>query len=220
MPQTATMRLSTIFRAFALRFFAAAMLVMLACVPARASDPLIQTAQDWLNGLGTAKARVIQTGADGRQATGTFYLNRPGRLRFEYDPPVMDFIVADGYFIHFYDAEMQEVSNAPIGQTLADFILRDHLNLSDPKSDLVVEETRHAGNIFRLVLVQSEDPYAGSVMLDFTKEPFQLVQWVIADAQGGTTQVELLDLERDQQLAGTLFRFVDPNEKKGGRFNN
>lgn len=210
------MRFSNALRLLALTFA----LLLAASAPARAGDPMVKTAQDWLNALSTAKARFIQTGPDGRQATGTFYLNRPGRLRFEYDAPVEDFIVADGYFIHFYDAEMKEVSDAPIGQTLADFILRDHLDLSNPKSDLVVEETRHTDNIFRLVLVQSADPYSGSVVLDFNKAPFQLVQWMIVDLQGAATQVQLLDFERDQRLAGELFRFIDPNERKGGRFNN
>ncbi len=188
--------------------------------PAAANDPFIKTAQDWLNGLETAQARFIQTAADGKQMTGNFYLRRPGRLRFEYDAPIEDFIVADGIFIYFYDGEMREMSNAPIGQTLADFILRASLDLGSDRSDLIVEETRHEKDIFRLILVQRDDPYAGKIILDFTKTPFALSQWMIVDAQGSTTEIRLIDLQRDMALAGALFRFVDPHEGKGGRFNN
>ncbi len=65
-------------------------------------------------GLKTVKARFVQTAPDGGQTRGTFYLNRPGKLRFQYDPPLKDFVVADGLFIYFYDGELEQQSNAPI----------------------------------------------------------------------------------------------------------
>ncbi len=83
-----------------------------------ASD--IARAENYLRNLSTVKADFIQTAHNGSRLSGTFYLNRPGKLRFEYNE-VDDFIVADGFFIYFYDSEMQEQTNAPIGQTLADF---------------------------------------------------------------------------------------------------
>ena len=83
----------------------------------------IQTAEEYLNNLKTMKAEFIQIAHNGAQLSGMFYLNRPGELRFEYNE-VDDFIVADGLLIYFYDSELKEQTNAPIGQTLADFLLR------------------------------------------------------------------------------------------------
>ena len=62
--------------------------------------PAVVQAEKYLQSLDTAKARFLQTSQDGSQLTGTFYLNRPGKLRFEYDK-LDDFIVADSFFIYF-----------------------------------------------------------------------------------------------------------------------
>ena len=71
-------------------------------------NPDVQAVQKYLNSLNTMWAKFIQTSPDGDSVSGTFYLNRPGRLRFEYDAPVDDFVVADGNFIYFYDAAVKE----------------------------------------------------------------------------------------------------------------
>ena len=85
--------------------------------------PSVVRAETYLRDLDTARARFLQTAQNGSQLAGTFYLNRPGKLRFDYDDPVEDFIVADGRFIYFYDSQLGEQTNAPIGQTLADFLV-------------------------------------------------------------------------------------------------
>ena len=64
-------------------------------------------AENYLRGLKTAKANFIQSTSSGLQLFGTFYLDRPGKLRFEYDA-LDDFVVADGIFIYFYDSELEE----------------------------------------------------------------------------------------------------------------
>jgi len=189
---------------------------------AQAQDPFLEKAEKWFNNLKTAQASFVQTGADGQDRTGTFYLSRPGRLRFEYDAPIDDFIVADGVMIHFYDGELRDVSNALIGQTPADFILRGHLSFTDMAGDLIVTETRHSGNVFRMTLLQRGDPDAGQIIMDFSKEPINLMGWGIMDSMGGYTKIALNNLEKDVQISPTLFRYIDPEIKSGKRtpFNN
>ena len=82
-------------------------IVLGASSPVRAGNEITQ-AESYFTGLKTVKSRFVQTSADGSQTRGTFYLNRPGKLRFEYDPPSKDFVVADGLFIYFYDGEMKQ----------------------------------------------------------------------------------------------------------------
>jgi outer membrane lipoprotein-sorting protein len=83
------------------------------------SNPDVKKAEAYLQGLKTAKADFVQISSLGSRLSGQFYLNRPGKLRFDYNE-VDDFIVADGVFVYFYDSQLGEQSNAPIGQTLAD----------------------------------------------------------------------------------------------------
>lgn len=175
----------------------------------------VQKIETYFDSLKSAQAAFIQTTHDGTQLSGMFYLQRPGKLRFEYDPPIKDFVVADGFFIYFYDAELGEQTNAPIGQTLADFILRDDLMLSD---DITVNHIKRAGGLLQVEMTQTHDPQAGTLALAFTENPMTLRKWRIVDAQGLITEVELIDLKTGIAHPGGLFVYKDP--KRGqARYN-
>ena len=128
----------------------------------------VAAVESYLQGLDTAQARFVQTTHDGTQLVGTFYLRRPGKLRFEYDDPIEDFVVADGLFIYFYDAELGEQTNAPIGQTLADFFLRKDISLGE---DVRVKSLKRGGGYLQVELVQEADPEAGSLSRESTRTP-------------------------------------------------
>lgn len=179
-----------------------------------ASD--IKRVEDYLRTFDTARARFVQTTHNGVQLVGTFYLDRPGKLRFEYDPPIEDFVVADGFFIYFYDAEAKEQTNAPIGQTLADFILREHIALS---GDIKVVDVTRASEVLQVKLVQEADPEAGSLTLGFQEEPFQLKKWRIVDGQGLITEVELFYLKSGMTHPSGLFVYADPTPRATKSFN-
>ncbi len=168
-------------------------------------------AESYLRNLTTARADFIQRSSMGSILSGKFYLNRPGKLRFEYNE-VDDFIVADGLFIYFYDSELQEQSNAPIGQTLADFLLREDLTL---RGDMSVTEVHRQGGFTHINVVQTADPAAGSVELIFSNVPYRLYKWRVTDPQGEVTEIELKNMETDIDLAGSLFGYVDPKHGKG-----
>ncbi len=173
--------------------------------------PQIAAAETYLNTLKTAKARFLLTAADGTQQIGTFYLNRPGKLRFEYDPPLKDFIVADGLLIYFYDSQLGEQSNAPIGQTMADFLLRKDIRLG---GDVAVERVTRGGNLLQITVVQKTDPGAGSLTLGFTENPLELKKWRIVDAQGQTVEVELFQMQTGMKLDSKLFVYHAPKGPK------
>lgn len=177
----------------------------------------IKKAQDYLNNLKEARARFVQTAPDGTQFVGTFYLDRPGRLRFEYDPPIEDFIVADGTLIYFYDSQLQEQSNAPIGSTLADFLLRDKIELG---GELAVNNVKRGGDFLQVEVSEAADPEAGSLTLGFKEDPFALKKWRVVDAQGAITEVELFYLRTDVTHPSGLFAYIDPKHGKGGNYND
>ncbi len=181
------------------------------------APPSVQKAEEYLRHLDTVQARFLQTASDGSQFIGTFYLDRPGKLRFEYDPPIQDFVVADGLFIYFYDAQLGEQTNAPIGQTLADFLLRADLHLS---GDVTVTKVERAGGLLQITLTQTKDPDAGSLTLGFEEKPMLLKKWRVVDAQGGVTEVELFQLREGVKLDSSLFVYRDPKPKKPYRGND
>jgi outer membrane lipoprotein-sorting protein len=181
-------------------------------VPVRAEEAKINEAdvakaEAYLRDLQTAQARFVQTTHDGNQLVGTFYLNRPGKLRFQYDPPVEDFIVADGVFIYFYDGELKEQTNAPISTTLANFFLRKDFSLH---GDVTVKDMKKSGGFLQIQVSETEDPFAGSLTLAFSEDPFTLKKWRVIDPQGLITEVELFYLKSGVTFPDGLFTYKDP----------
>lgn len=180
------------------------------------SFDLVEKAQSYLQTLKTARANFIQTSYNGAKLDGTFYINRPGKLRFEYNK-VDDFIVADGFFIYFYDSELQQQTNAPIGQTLAAFLLRKEIDLKD---DLIADHISEASDSYTMRLSQKSDPEAGNITLVFTKAPFELKKWFIKDAHNYVTEIELFELEKDIKLDKSLFVYRDPQKFSNKTYND
>lgn len=168
-----------------------------------------QNIATYLDGLETLKSRFVQTAPDGSQLVGTFYLSRPGKLRFEYDAPIEDFVVADGHFIYFYDSELQQQTNAPIGQTMADFLLRGDISFD---GDVAVQNLKRGGGYLQIELAQAADPDAGRLMLALQENPLRLKKWRIVDPQGLITEVELFYAQENVQLEDALFYYIDPNK--------
>jgi outer membrane lipoprotein-sorting protein len=192
---------------------------------AKSSDPApvsqqtaqadIASAEDFLQGLTDAQARFLQTAPDGTQQIGTFYLSRPGRLRFNYDNS-KDYVVADGYFIYFYDSQTRQQTNAPIGQTLADFLLRKNIKLS---GDLTVESVVHTNGLILIKVVQTDNKNAGSLTMAFVDNPFHLKKWRVVDGTGAVTEVELFQLKNNVDLDHSMFAYTDPMHGKTVHFN-
>lgn len=180
-------------------------------VTGAASAPELQRVETYLNGLRTLRAQFLQVAPDGATSRGTFLLSRPGRMRIQFDPPVDNFIVADGTFVYFWDAEMKEQSNAPIGSTLADFLLRPDIRLS---GDITVAGVTREAGILEVTVTQTKDPGLGRLTLVFEDKPFQLRKWRVVDAQGLTTEVALSAVETGIPLPDAPFFFRDPTRTK------
>ncbi len=188
------------------------------CLPAMAQSPAennaVIKAENYLRNLDTLAARFTQVDNYGGKLTGQFYLDRPGRLRFEYDQSD-DFIVADGLFIYFYDSELGEQSNAPVGQTLADFLLREDLRFD---GEVAVTDVWKDNGFTHITLVQRADPAAGNLRLVFQDEPYLLRMWRVVDAQGYITKVYLDDVRSGVELPRGMFAYIDP-EKDEPHYN-
>lgn len=160
----------------------------------------------YLNAITTLKSRFIQRASTGNLATGTVYISRPGRMRFEYDPPAPILIVADGLFLIYVDKDLQQVSHVPISSTPLSILVEADVKLADNHDVARVE--REAGTL-AVTLTMKDDPDAGTVRLFFADAPLALKQWFIRDAQGVEVRISLLDVERDLDFDSALFQ-VDP----------
>ncbi|MBX7248370.1 MAG: outer membrane lipoprotein carrier protein LolA [Caulobacteraceae bacterium] len=179
--------------------------------PLSAEDKaLVDKAAAYLQGLTSAKGEFIQTDARGRTSRGTFYLQRPGKARFEYAPPSGLLIVADGSNVNVQDRRLKTFDRYPLGSTPLTLFLSRKIRLSEG-----VEVTRvlRSADGFQLFARDGKRQAEGSIILAFAGNPMRLTEWTITDAQGGRTRVQLTSLAPASGLSPSLFVLRDPNRR-------
>ena len=158
--------------------------------------------EGYLNGLSTVKASFQQYTDSEGLAFGRIYLRRPGRLRVEYDPPSEIVLVADGTLLSYYDSELNHIEQVPLNLSPMWFLLRQNVKLG---GDVTVTQFKRNSGSIMIGLVQSDEPDAGSVQLEFGDKPLELRQWTIIDSAGTQVRVGLYDAEFGVPLANELF---------------
>jgi outer membrane lipoprotein-sorting protein len=161
----------------------------------------------YLNGLHTLKARFQQIAPDGGLSGGTAWLERPGRMRFQYDPPAPFLLVAGYGLLVFYDSQLQQTTNIPLSSTPLGILLRDNLKLS---GDVTVTQVVRFPGQLQVTLLRTASPSDGSITLIFADQPLALRSWTVVDAQRHETRVSLFDIELGGTFDQKLFTFIDP----------
>ncbi len=182
----------------------------------KAKIQTLEKIEDYIKSIDTLQARFTQTAevyAD--DLMGTFYLERPGKLRFEYDDPIKDYIVSDGRFIYYWDGEMENYSSALTSSTLAAFLVREEPGLTSDKFDII--DIARKNKMLGITVIYKGEPEKGRLTLIFKEKPtLELARWQVVDAQGYVTQIELSDIKKGTEkqpldFDQDLFVFVDPD---------
>lgn len=166
----------------------------------------VRRAIDYLNGIESFEARFLQVSSDGGIAEGDVVVDRPGKLRFDYDPPVPVLIIANGWSLLYYDRELEQASFMPLWETPLWFLIRDEVKLSD---DIRVTDVRQDRGVLRITLVNREEADEGRVTLVFSDHPLVLRKWELVDAKGVETQVSLLNPQFGVEVDPELFEHKD-----------
>ncbi len=158
--------------------------------------------EQYMDGIITLQARFQQVEPDGRLNFGTIYLRKPGRLRVEYDTlPIR--VVADGGLISYYDMELDQLSQLPLRQSTAWFLVRHPIDLADGIT--VAQIDRSPGGL-QIRMYQTDQPEAGSVSLIFYESPLTLAQWTVTDAQNKEVRVGLTDVQTGIDIPNEKFQ--------------
>ena len=176
-----------------------------------ADQATLQRIDNYLNGLRALKARFLQVGPDGATTQGTLWLQRPGRMRFQYDKPSPLLLVAGGGTVVFHDSQLDQTTNIPVNQTPLGLLLADTITLS---GDVTVTEFDQPPGQLLLTLVRTKTPGDGSLTLALNADPLALVGWSVVDAQGRETHLRLSDVTPGGSYDPKLFVFHDPDADK------
>jgi outer membrane lipoprotein-sorting protein len=163
--------------------------------------------ETYLDSLRTMKAHFLQVAPNGAISQGTVWLDRPGRMRFQYEPPSPLLLVAGHGLVVFHDKSLNQTTNIPIGQTPLGILLADRVQLG---GDVTVTGMQHLPGQVQLSLVRTASPGDGTLTLIFADSPLVLRQWIVTDAQRQQTTVTLTNMEMGGQFDQKLFQFIDP----------
>ena len=185
----------------------------LASTVATAAEKLsLNEISSYMNSFATAQADFTQVNDDGSLSTGKLYIRRPGKVRFEYDPPHSGLVLAEaGTFAIMDPKSNQPPETYPLSRTPLSIILARNVNLG--RANMVV------GHGFDGVstVVRAQDPKNpeyGSIEMMFTDAPVQLRKWVIHGSAGETTTVILGDMKTGMSFKSSLFSISRPRRDR------
>ena len=146
----------------------------------------------------------MQVGPDGSKTKGDFYIMKPGKVRFEYDPPTPIAIIADGSSLAVRDRKLATQDIYPLSQTPLRFLLSDRIDLL--KDTNVVSVT--ADDVFISVTIEEKQALIGTsrLMLMIGAKDGQLKQWTVTDPQGYDTTVAVYNLDANKKVDPGLFK--------------
>ena len=161
----------------------------------------------YFNSMTTLRARFLQIAQGGGSAEGTAWIWRPGRMRFEYDPPEPTLLIAaDSQFFH-YDRQLRQPTIVPLSATPLSVLLRNPLRFS---GDITVAGFERAGGLLRIAVHRTGQAAEGQIQLILEEQPMALRQWVVLDPQGRSTRVTLSQAVTGERFDPFLFAFNDP----------
>ncbi|MBR0871711.1 outer membrane lipoprotein carrier protein LolA [Bradyrhizobium tropiciagri] len=158
----------------------------------------------YLSSLQTLVGNFVQVGPDGTKTKGDFYIQKPGKVRFEYDDPSPIEIVADGSSVAVRDRRLATQDIYPLSQTPLRYLLSDRIDLM--KDTNVVSVT--ADDVFVSVTIEEKQALVGTsrLMLMVGAKDGKLKQWTVTDPQGYDTTVAVYNLDATQKPDPGLFK--------------
>ncbi len=194
------------------RVFLGAAFAVLA-MPAAAEKLSLSAISNYLNGLQTATADFTQINGDGTLSTGQVFIKRPGRIRFEYNPPEKSLVMAGGGQVAVFDPKSNTGPDRfPLNQTPLKIILERNVNLNRAK---MVTGHSSDGTTTTVRAQDPENPEYGHIDLVFTSNPVELRQWVVTDNGGSQTTVILGELSKGGRIGDIKFNISNEMKKWG-----
>lgn len=179
----------------------APVLALAMAFPAFAERISLNEISRYLNSLTTVTSQFTQINPDGTVSTGTVFIQRPGRVRFEYDND-RTLVLASGGNVAIFDAKSNSgPQQYPLSQTPLSIILDANVNLG--RQGMVTGHSER-DNATIVTAQDPQRPQNGNIQMVFTN-PTELRQWVVTDDSGQKTTVILGDMQKGGSIPSSRF---------------
>lgn len=177
-------------------------LALIAPASAAAASEAAQKIADHFSAVQTMSGEFVQFGPRGEQTGGKFFIQRPGKIRFNYEKPNSTTVVSDGQSVVVENIRLKTADLYPLSKTPLKLLLDDKIDLSDGKVQSVKEE----GDLTTIQLADKSVFGSAKITMMFDPKSYELRQWTITDAQGKDTTVMIFNVKQDVALDDKLFK--------------
>jgi outer membrane lipoprotein-sorting protein len=186
--------------------------------PAQSGEPgtfndkqraLVAKVSSYLSSVQTLVGDFVQVGPDGRRTEGQFFIQKPGKVRFEYNPPSPVEVIADGKSVVVRDRNLATQQLWPLSQTPLRYLLSDRIDLMRDTNLVSVS----ADDTFVTVVIEESHTLVGTsrLMMMVGAKDYQLRQWTVTDPQGFDTTVAVYNLDTTKKPDPDLFTIAVPD---------
>jgi outer membrane lipoprotein-sorting protein len=167
-----------------------------------------------LDAMRRLSARFTQVAPDGTVSAGALYLERPGKVRFQYDAPNPLTIVADGATVAVADRALRTVDRTPLRATPLYFVLKSNVNL---EKDARISQVARQGDLVLITARDRKGETEGAITFTLSAKDYGLRSWRVMDGQGQTTAITLSNANVVAQLDPKLFRLDEKEDPTARR---
>ena len=165
---------------------------------------IVQQVNDYFNNMKNLEGRFLQTDASDARKKGKFFIQRPGKVRFDYSLPSRQKIISNGEYLAIEDHDLRTTDRYPLELTPFKLLLKEKVDLAHDAHIVAVDV---GPNVMVLTIEDKESRGGGQIRLFFDWPTVQLKEWIITDAQGLNTRIELAELSLNKDADPKLFTF-------------
>ena len=171
----------------------------------------INKVSNFFNGFKTLTGQFVQVGPRGNISNGTFYISKPGKMRFEYNPPSPYLIVSDGTWVVIMNRKNKRTDHYPLSSTPLQLVLSKNVDLMKQARILGVES---ADGAIKLTLAAKNKAVPGKLTLTYSEEKSEIQEWAVIDGEGRRTTISLSEMSAGGDHAASLFKVKRPKKQR------
>lgn len=183
----------------------AAALMLSAVLPAphaAAQDAaMAQKIADHFSSVKTMQGEFVQFGPRGEQTGGKFFLERPGKIRFNYEKPSPMRVISDGRSVVIGNTKLKTWDVYPLSKTPLALLLDERIDLKSK----MVRDVKEEPDLITIKLGDKSVFADSTITMMFDPKSFELRQWTITDNQGKDTSVMIFNTQTGIKFDKSVF---------------
>ena len=168
------------------------------------SEDFLKQIEVYINSLKILSGDFKQISSNGARDSGKFYISKPGRIRLEYNSPIL--LISDGVSLAYEDKDLDQISYMSIKSHPAAVVLNDNIKITGNNPTVKIKNVDIQNNLVEINLATLTEKQSGTITLLFENSPLSLYGWRVRDAHGITTTVQLFNIKPAKKFNDSLFK--------------